>query len=271
MSKKYALHIGLNNVNPDRYAGWDGFLRFAENDMNALNKLAAGAGFDATETLRGKDATREKVTGRLADLAVEADPGALVLLTYSGHGGLLDDENGDEPFEKDQTWCLFDSQLLDDELWLAWSKFRAGVRILVISDSCHSGTVVRAVDADDPRLNVPEGAKLMPPAYGLKAYQSNRDFYRELGRKIPPPHTVEVAAAIKSISACRDDEYAFEDAAAKQGHFTQALLKAWNEGAFQGTYEKLYQELYRHITKDQMPELRHFGAADSGYDLSRPF
>jgi hypothetical protein len=48
----------------------------------------------------------------------------------------------------DETWCLYDGQLLDDELHGAWEKFQAGVRILVFSDSCHSGTVLKMKKKD---------------------------------------------------------------------------------------------------------------------------
>ena len=40
--------------------------------------------------------------------------------------------------------ACYDGQLIDDELYLELSRFGAGVRILVLSDSCHSGTVARA-------------------------------------------------------------------------------------------------------------------------------
>ena len=79
--------------------------------------------------------------------------GDLFFLTYSGHGGQVPDVNGDEADKKDETWCLYDGQLIDDELYFELSKFAAGVRILVLSDSCHSGTVTREAifaAADDP-------------------------------------------------------------------------------------------------------------------------
>jgi len=47
----------------------------------------------------------------------------------------------------DETWVLYDRQLVDDELYKIWSKFKPGVRILVLSDSCHSGTVPRDIPA----------------------------------------------------------------------------------------------------------------------------
>jgi hypothetical protein len=41
----------------------------------------------------------------------------------------------------DETWVCYDRQLIDDQLYELWGKFKASVRILVLSDSCHSGTV----------------------------------------------------------------------------------------------------------------------------------
>ena len=68
--------------------------------------------------------------------------GDFFFLTYSGHGGQVPDVTGEEADKQDETWCLYDGQLIDDELYLELSRFAAGVRILVLSDSCHSGTVV---------------------------------------------------------------------------------------------------------------------------------
>ena len=70
--------------------------------------------------------------------------GDILLLTYSGHGGQIPDVTGEETDKLDETWCLYDGQLIDDEMYLELSRFAAGVRVLVFSDSCHSGTVVRA-------------------------------------------------------------------------------------------------------------------------------
>ena len=64
--------------------------------------------------------------------------GDLFFLTFSGHGGQVPDVTGDEADKQDETWCLYDGQLIDDELYFELSRFAAGVRILVLSDSCHS-------------------------------------------------------------------------------------------------------------------------------------
>ena len=62
----------------------------------------------------------------------------------------MPDTSGEEVDRQDETWCLWDGQLIDDELYLELSRFAAGVRVLVLSDSCHSGTVTRAAPASPP-------------------------------------------------------------------------------------------------------------------------
>ncbi len=61
----------------------------------------------------------------------------------------MPDRNGEgEEDRSDETWVAFDRQIVDDELYALWGKFAPGVRILVLSDSCHSGTANRSIDDD---------------------------------------------------------------------------------------------------------------------------
>ena len=39
-------------------------------------------------------------------------------MTYSGHGGQIEDVSGEEEDKKDETWCLYDGELIDDEVSL---------------------------------------------------------------------------------------------------------------------------------------------------------
>ena len=64
-------------------------------------------------------------------------------MTYSGHGGQVPDGDDEEADSSDETWVAFDRQIVDDELYELWGKFKPGVRIVVLSDSCHSGSVNR--------------------------------------------------------------------------------------------------------------------------------
>jgi hypothetical protein len=44
----------------------------------------------------------------------------------------------------DETWMLYDRMLVDDELWALWAELPEGSRIVLFSDSSHSGTVSKA-------------------------------------------------------------------------------------------------------------------------------
>jgi hypothetical protein len=133
--KGYALAIGLNEVDDAHYGGWNGLLYGCEPDADVMRDIAASQGL-STETLKTKQATREAVLDKLGELAGKLKSGDLLVVSYSGHGGYLPDQNGDESDGKDETWCLYNGEMLDDELYGAWMKFEPGVRILVFSDSC---------------------------------------------------------------------------------------------------------------------------------------
>src|SRR4030095_3708620 len=90
-----------------------------------------------------RSATRRAVLAGIARAAAALRSGDFFLLTYSGHGGQVPDRNHDEPAFKAETWCLYDGELIDDEINRALARFKAGVRVLVLSDSCHSGTVTK--------------------------------------------------------------------------------------------------------------------------------
>jgi len=141
-----SIHIGLNRVNPNAYNGWDGALQGCVNDATAMQRIAQSLGYTSTIILND-EATANRVISELGQAAFNLDPGGIVFLSYSGHGGQIPDANGDEPpGGKDETWVLYDRQLIDDELYNMWNQFPAQARIFVVSDSCHSGTVTRDLE-----------------------------------------------------------------------------------------------------------------------------
>ena len=158
--KGVSVHLGLNTVDPDHYRGWDGALQGCENDARDMTAIAKAAGFETT-TLLTKEVTAEAAIAAIAAAAEKVGPGDLFWLTYSGHGSQVPDKNSDEPDKLDETWVLYNRQLVDDELFDLWSKFQPGVRILVLSDSCHSGSAVRA----DARRAATRGARRSDDAF----------------------------------------------------------------------------------------------------------
>jgi len=126
--------------------GKDGW---ADDDASALRDLADAQGY-ATTTLLSREATREAVIEELRRAARDLNAGDQFLFTNASHGSQLADFNGDEKEianrNPDSTICLYDDQMIDDELWHLFGDFKSGVRIVMISDSCHSGTIARLHD-----------------------------------------------------------------------------------------------------------------------------
>ena len=268
-----SLHIGVNRVDPQHYGGsWDGALGACENDCDVMQSIAKGQGFE-TRVLKSAQATRSAVAEAIRGAAGELRPGDLFLLTYSGHGGTIPDVDGDEEDRVDETWCLYDGQLLDDELSILWSGFDAGVRLLVVSDSCHSGTLLRDLDAG--RAGQPEDsahaldqARAMPRSIARATVRKNRDFYADLQRRLPSPRP-EIKAAVRLLSGCQEDELSWEGDG--NGRFTKALQRTFGDGQFEGDYDAFLRTIREQLGDRQRPNHMMEGARNPEYDRQRPF
>ncbi len=277
--KALSLHIGLNAVSATAYGGWDGPLAACEFDANDMAALAKAKGMKATVLLT-KSATRAKALAAMRAAAKALKAGDLFFMSYSGHGGQVSDANGDEPDRKDETWCLYDGQLIDDELYFELSRFAAGVRILVLSDSCHSGSVTR--DMPPPPPPPGQRVKLMPDAVARRVYALHKAFYDKLqadvaaaaGKAFVDPDTAlaQVGAAAHAtalvgkfkpavilISGCQDNQSSMDGD--QNGAFTEQLLKVWNHGAFAGTYASLHTRVRAGLPGSQSPNLFVLGQA----------
>src|SRR5690606_28987188 len=132
-----------------------------------------------------------------------------ICYSYSGHGGQLPDKNGDEDDGEDETWCLFDGELVDDELSNLWSSFKKGVRILVFSDSCHSGTVVKMARHLEKR-NTGFTAKFMPTEIAATTYFNNQNFYDNILENVKDVNSQNIQASVKLISGCQDNQLSYD-------------------------------------------------------------
>ena len=270
MTQGKSLHIGVNVVDPDHYRGWSGPLKGCENDATAMHALASGEGFDATLMLTAA-ATRASVSEHISNAASELGDGDFFFLTYAGHGGQVKDVDGDEDDQKDETWCLYDGQLLDDELSVLWAGFDKGVRILLLSDSCHSGSVSKGGaivdDVEDPEE---EGVayRYMPRDAAVETYRKNRGFYSEIQLDLPDPRPT-ISATVRLISGCQDHQRSSEKDG--NGLFTRALTTLWSDGSFDGAYKELHDALCASLPDKQQPNHLVIGSANPDYDRQRPF
>jgi hypothetical protein len=270
MARGYALNIGLNSVDPKHYQGWDGQLTACEFDAEDMSAIARSCEI-SSEVLLTKKATRAAVLEQINKAAKVCKPGDLFFLTYSGHGGQLPDLSDDEPDGYDETWCLYDGELVDDELHLALGDFAEGVRILVLSDSCHSGTVTKMLlhramaatgsgDGPSPKL------RFMPWDVAARVYRANRAFYDPILKSEKLRKAEEsVKASVLLISGCQDNQFSLDGMA--NGLFTGTLLKVWKDGRFRGGYRAFHRGIVNRMPPTQTPNF--FWASNPNSSFAR--
>jgi hypothetical protein len=291
--KGMSVHIGLNQVDPRHYAGWDGDLLACEQDAKDMAAVATSRGMTPTLLLT-RDASRAAVLKAIRAAARRLTPGDLFLLTYSGHGGQVPDIDHEEADHRDETWCFYDGQFIDDELYLELSKFAKGVRIFVLSDSCHSGTVCRGAITESAINTMTPGTarpKWMPRDIAEKTYAEHREFYDKLqravaragrGSLVEPDAALaqvrvgdRVGVAVKKfgpavilISGCQDNQTSMDGA--HNGAFTERLLAVWNRGAFSGNYARFHATIKAGMLPTQTPNLFSLGST-AAFLAEHPF
>lgn len=277
MALGISLHVGLNRVDPAHYQGWDGELTACEFDANDMRAIAEGQGFEARSLLT-KEATSDAVLAAIERAAGELDRGDLFLCTYSGHGGQVPDRNGeDEEDRSDETWVAYDRQIVDDELYALWSRFAPGVRIFVLSDSCHSGTVVRDIEAKVPGpVSTRQKAAAESPRYRalprdvmIATYRANARLYDAIQERLPGAERADPAATVLLISGCRDDQLSLDGFS--NGLFTENLRAVWDDGAWEGGHAEFREAIRARMPAKQQPNYLRVGAANPEFEQQKPF
>jgi len=281
MAHGMSLHIGLNRVDPHHYQDadgqpWDGALNACEFDAHDLEAIAKKKGFATRRKLLTADATADAVRQGILDAAGRLATGDLFLVTYSGHGGQVPDTNHDETVlpsgqkdRMDETWVLYDRELIDDELYVLWAKFKAGVRILVLSDSCHSGSVVRALPPT--LMGLPPGARLrrMPVKVAESTFRAHRKLYTDLQKANPTAERSLVKAGVILISGCQDNQFSLDGD--RNGLFTETMKKVWRSGKFTGTYRAFRDRIVSLMPETQTPNYFVVGKPNHTFEAQTPF
>lgn len=134
VGRYHALVIGNN-----AYIGLPR-LKTAEADAREVAALLKEAyGFETKLLL---NATRQQITSALNSYRRELGTDASLLVYYAGHG--VNDKEADKAY-----WLPVDAQLNDTSNWIIADEITTGIRViparhvLVVSDSCYSGTLTR--------------------------------------------------------------------------------------------------------------------------------
>lgn len=234
--KASALLVGLKTVNPAKYGGWNGASGCwgCEKDVDTMSSILRPIGY-SIKTLKTAQATRTAILNEIERASQNLYSGDIFVFYYSGHGGTTYDSSGDEADNQDETLIAYDGRIIDDQLNDLWVKFRSGVRIVMLSDSCHSGTVYRSAPGNIENIT----------------------------------DVQTMRASLIHISGCRDSgtSSGYKDG----GAFTKALAEAWNNGGANSTYRSFHSEIRNRIKTSQVPEYHEYGPVNNEFRSSTPF
>lgn len=259
-----ALLIGIGHY---EVAGAD--LPGVDQDIKMMGEVARKLGFAPSQikSLSHSEATLEAIRDTIESWLIDGTtPSDRVLFYHSGHGTLVPDENGDEADGHDEALLPYDFTgglphekgspkpsrvLLDDELGRMLKKIPAH-EVVVLVDSCHSGTMTRSIT------------------------RKPRKFYAYAGMPTGPPSSlidkrVERYESVILLSAAKPEQEAQTSrggALFTKGIY-QAVLAA--ESRRDLTVEELRSEAeaYIHQAVGDRVELRHTPALDGNLALKR--
>lgn len=243
---KKALLIGIN------YNGTSSELGGCINDSKRLHSFLIGERyFSSGDIIMMNDylggefyPTRANIIRQLQDLVrfARLNPNKKVELfvSYSGHGSYVRDTNGDELDGRDEVLCPIDYEsvgcIVDDDLRRIFvDKLPRNVKLVMIIDACHSGTVL------DLR-------------YSYKANNSPLILNNRVS---------QTSAEIVMISGCKDAQTSADAYLSNpdtknyeyQGAMTASLLANYQKGI---TYNTLIEKMRKWIKEngfDQVPQL----------------
>lgn len=228
--QRYALLIGINQYNVPAGRSVDPSsvrtdfpnLEGAVNDARAISAVIQSRfGFPAAQVTELYDtaATRSTILEKIRELRERCSAGDVAFLFYAGHGSQIRNSKSEEADRRDESivpanaWEKNVRDITDKELAREFNLFLdKGIRLTVIMDCCHSGSLSRGTMFDLPK------ARYMP--------ESNHDT-QDSSRPEPPERRPD--GRFLMISAAQDNEYALEQTdenANRHGAFTLAFLQA---------------------------------------------
>lgn len=219
-----------------------------EVDITNIRKILDPASFQVKE-LRSSQVVKNNIFDQLDKMSKLLEPGDIFVFYYSGHGSKISEKTTstwglpiDEEDGVDETLYMYNREhLIDDELDMYWKKFKAGVRIVTITDSCHSGTVYKSI-ARPAQLNI------------------------ALSRSVKAS---SMQAELIHFSGCLDTEYSYGNNVTG-GVFTNKLVDLVNSGQY-SSYQSLYNAVQRSFAGDkQTPDFHKYNASVE-FVNSRPF
>ena len=272
--KLYALLIGINDYHDESIPPVPP-LNACLNDVAAMRALLLNHYKDIIGddgqimTLTNEQATKANVIDGFRKHLTQAQEGDVALVFYAGHGSSNITAPQFQQYTHDkeeQTWVLYDSRtaqkgpfgeggldLADKEIALLIEEVgQTRAHIVVVSDSCHSGSVTREVE---DFMNLRQRSIMGTNEERTLESYLNGAYLRRPDLTIP--HTKHIL-----LAACERVEKAREGVD-NHGVFTKALLDVLEKTGGQLQYSDLFIQVRAAIqgfVKNQTPQVEaHFG------------
>jgi len=234
-AKKRALLFAIN-----RYGGGNdlnGCLNDQQDLKNKLNILFPG--FDI-RTYSDSEVTKKRFASEIDNAIAVLRPDDTLLIAYSGHGTQLRDDNKDESDGYDEALYLYDGSFRDDVFNVLLNKIPAGSSVIILLDSCFSGTATRAIE-----LTGVKGRFIKTENY-IPGLESNNRFAASYN-----------SSKWLTISGCGEHQTSADAYINERynGAFTYFALKALKPGM---TYQQWFDKIRTYLPSgsfEQAPEL----------------
>lgn len=222
-----ALLFAINDY-PGNANDLSGCLNDARDVKSMLNALYPGF---VIKSFMNALCTTSNFIRQVNDAISTLMPGDFLLIHYSGHGTQTYDPHGDEADGYDEAIYLYDGMVIDDDIRSSLLAIPAGATVLLMFDSCFSGSITR-----NPA-----------PLCVRNRYWQNPD--------LPPRRTKRRRFTKEEmkwivLSGCREDQTSADSFIKGEYHgaFTYYALKALVPGI---TYRKWIEEIHKYLPSDQ--------------------
>lgn len=210
----------------------------------------------------GTDATYDGLVSGIQWLASRTQPDDTAVIYFNGHGSQIPDQPPlDEVDGRDEVFCfprvsgermdwreaLRRKLIMTDDQFNKLIKKIPARKKIIVADTCHSGTINKAVAAGQDELT----SKYFP----LLDPDSGKEL-TSLSPKSSAPNYGNDNEAL--LASCLDSETSWESGKLKAGVFTYHLLRSIEEGApdLEKAFEKAREATIRYVKAEVRPNQR---------------
>lgn len=270
----YFLGIGINDY-PGTGSDLTGCVNDAIDWRNAMSKFAKSGSL-----LTDRTATKKNIIAAVKNLLRQLKSGDWAVITYSGHGTWVPDNDGDELDGRDECFVPYDwdNLIRDDEVHTLLQDRPAGTFVFLVSDSCNSGSVFRFASGLKG-TDAPPRLRFLPPDVvlgGNKKLRKDAGSEREKAARIAKrvrASTPIISPGVVHFAGCRDVEFSYDASFNNRpnGAFTYAALDALRSATKRTTFNSWMTAIKRVLPSRSYPQTPLINARPSESSLLLPF